>query len=200
MVRFNFLLSTLCKLERNEVIMKGKKIGIIFFVLLVVILLGGYFAIKYVKNKEETIVEEYVPQEEIADEQVRQTIVSLYFPSKDTNELNPEARLIDIKEIINNPYDKLINLLIEGPKNEKNKKVMPDNTKLNKNYLENDCIVLDFSNEFLNYSKDDEKEKMNIINCIVNTLTELNEVNKVKFLIDGNESEEFKEIYTRQNK
>lgn len=200
MVRFNFLLSTLCKLERNEVIMKGKKIGIIFFVLLVVILLGGYFAIKYVKNKEETIVEEYVPQEEIADEQVRQTIVSLYFPSKDTNEINPEARLIDIKEIINNPYDKLINLLIEGPKNEKNKKVMPDNTKLNKNYLENDCIVLDFSNEFLNYSKDDEKEKMNIINCIVNTLTELNEVNKVKFLIDGNESEEFKEIYTRQNK
>ena len=180
--------------------MKGKRIGVIFFVLLVVILLGGYFAIKYVKNKKETIVEEYVPQEEIADEQVRQTIVSLYFPSKDTNELNPEARLIDIKEIINNPYDKLINLLIEGPKNEKNKKVMPDNTKLNKNYLENDCIVLDFSNEFLNYSKDDEKEKMNIINCIVNTLTELNEVNKVKFLIDGNESEEFKEIYTRQNK
>lgn len=180
--------------------MKGKKIGIIFFVLLVVILLGGYFAIKYVKNKKETIVEEYVPQEEIADEQVRQTIVSLYFLSKDTNEINPEARLIDIKEIINNPYDKLINLLIEGPKNEKNKKVMPDNTKLNKNYLENDCIVLDFSNEFLNYSKDDEKEKMNIINCIVNTLTELNEVNKVKFLIDGNESEEFKEIYTRQNK
>lgn len=181
--------------------MKGKKIGIIFSIALIVILIGGYFTIKHVKNKkEEIIVDEYVPQEEIAEEQVRQTIVSLYFPSKETNEINPEARLIDIKEIINTPYDKLINLLIEGPKNEKNKKVIPENTKLNKNYLENDCIVLDFSSEFLNYPKEDEKEKSNIINCIVNTLTELNEVNKVKILIDGNENEDFKEIYTRQNK
>ena len=39
-----------------------------------------------------------------------------------------------------------------------------------------------------------------MINSIVNTLTDLNEVNKVKILIDGNENEEFKEIYTRQNK
>lgn len=182
----------------KEVTMKGKRIGMIFFIALVVILIGGYFAIKFVKGKQETIVEEYVPQEEIGEEQVRQTIVSLYFPSKETNELNPEARLIDIKEIINNPYEKFINLLIEGPKNEKNKKVIPENTKLNKNYLENDCIVLDFSNEFLNYSKEDEKEKTNIINSIVNTLTELTEVNRVKILIDGNENEEFKEIYTRQ--
>ena len=68
------------------------------------------------------MVEEYTPQEEITDEQARQTIVSLYFPLKETNELNPEARLIDIREIINNPYEKLVNLLIEGPKNDKNKK------------------------------------------------------------------------------
>ena len=32
---------------------------------------------------------------------MRQTIVSLYFPSKETKELVPEARLVDIKEIIN---------------------------------------------------------------------------------------------------
>ena len=111
--------------------MKNKKIGLIFLLILLVILIGGYFGIKYVKNKEkETIVEEYTPQEEITEEQARQTIVSLYFPSKETNELNPEARLIDIKEIINMPYKKLINLLIEGPKNEKNKKVIPENTKV----------------------------------------------------------------------
>ncbi len=180
--------------------MKGKKIGIIFLIILVVILVGGYFGIKYVKNKkEETIVEEYIPQEEIADNQVRQTIVSLYFPSKETNELNPEARLMDIKEIISNPYEKLINLLIEGPKNDKNKKVIPENTRLNKIYLEQDCVVLDFSSEFLNYSKENEKEKLNVINSIVNTLTELTEVNHVKILIDGNQNEEFKEIYSRKN-
>ena len=179
--------------------MKNKKIGIIFLVIFIIILVVGYLAIQYFKNEQqETIIEEYIPQEEIAEEQVRQTIVSLYFPSKETNELNPEARLIDIKEIINNSYEKLIYLLIEGPKNDKNKKIIPESTKLNKNYLEGDCIVLDFSAEFLNYSKEDENEKTNLINCIVNTLTELTEVNRVKILIDGNENSEFNEIYSRK--
>lgn len=103
--------------------MKNKKIGIIFFTAFIILLIGGFFAIRYVKNKEkETVVEEYVPEEEITEEQVRQTIVSLYFPNKETNELNPEARLIDIKEIMNNAQEKLISLLVEGPKNEKIKK------------------------------------------------------------------------------
>lgn len=180
--------------------MKGKKIGIIFLIVLIIILVGGYFGIQQAKKKQEeiTTVEEYTPQEEITEEQERQTIVSLYFPIKETNELNPEARLIDIKEIINNPYEKLVNLLIEGPKNDKNKKIIPENTKLNKSYLEEDCVVLDFSSDFLNYSKEDEKGKTNLITCIVNTLTELTEVNKVKILIDGNQNEEFNEIYTRK--
>ena len=179
--------------------MKNKKIGLIFLVLLIIILIGGYFGIQYVKNKEkETTVEEYIPEEEITEEQARQTIVSLYFPNRETNEINPEARLIDIKEIINNAHEKLIELLIEGPKNDKNKKIIPEGTKINKTYLEEDCVVLDFSSEFLNYNKEDEKEKTNLINCMVNTLTELTEINKVKILIDGNESEEFKEVYSRE--
>ena len=179
--------------------MKNKKIGIIFFTAFMILLIGGFFAIRYVKNKEkETVVEEYVPEEEITEEQVRQTIVSLYFPNKETNELNPEARLIDIKEIMNNAQEKLISLLVEGPKNEKNKKVIPEGTKLNKSYFEGDCVVLDFSSEFLNYNKEEEKAKENLIDCIVNTLTELTEVNKVKILVNGNENAEFNEVYSRK--
>lgn len=179
--------------------MKNKKIGIIFLVILIIVLIGGYLGIQYVKNKEEEVIEEYIPEEEITEEQVRQTIISLYFLSKETNQLNPEARLIDIKEIMNNPYEKLVTLLIEGPKNDKNKKVIPENTKLNKCYLEGDCVILDFSVEFLNYSKEDEIQKENLIKSIVNTLTELTEVNQVKILIDGNENSDFNEIYARKN-
>lgn len=176
--------------------MKNKKILIIFVCLFLLVLIGGYFAINYVKSKnEEAIVEEYVPEEEITEEQLRQTIVSLYFLDTQTNELVPEARLIDIKEMMTVPYEKLVNLLIEGPKNEKNKKIIPDNTKLLRNYLEGDCLVLDFSQEFLNYDK--EKGKENLVNSIVNTLTELSEINKVKILIDGKENQEFNEVYTR---
>ena len=126
--------------------MKNKKILIIFICLFILLLIGGYIAIKFVKSQnEETVVEEYVPEQEITEEQLRQTIVSLYFLDSQTNELVPEARLLDIKDMIANPYEKLVNLLIEGPKNEKNTKLLPENTKLLQNYLEGDCLLLDFS-------------------------------------------------------
>ena len=179
--------------------MKNKKIVVLFLVLFIIILIGGYFGIQYVKNKnEETTMQEIIPQQEISDEQFRQTIVSLYFIDKESQQVAPEARLVDIREIINDPYDKLINFLIEGPKNEKLQKVIPDNTKLLKTYLENDCVVIDFSSDFLNYDKNNEQAKFDIIKTIVNTLTELTEVNGVKFLIDGNTNEEFKDVYVRE--
>ncbi len=178
--------------------MKNQKIIIIFIILLIIILVGGVLGIKYVKNKnKDTIVEEYTPEEEITSEQLRQTIVSLYFPEKETKELTPEARLVDIKELINNPYEKLMNLLMEGPKNDKLEKIIPEGTKILRIYMENDCLIIDMSSEFLNYNKEDKKVKNNIINSIVNTMTELTEVNQVKILINGNENEEFKEIYKR---
>ena len=131
----------------------NKKIVIIFTVLLIIILVGGYFIIQYFKGQEEeTTIEEYTPEEEITEEQNRQTIVSLYFLEKETNELAPEARLVDIKEIMNTPYDKLVNMLIEGPKNEKYTKLIPENTKLNQTYKEKDMVYLDFSSEFLNFN------------------------------------------------
>ena len=178
----------------------NKKIVVIFTVLLIVILVGGYFAINYFKNQEqETTVEEITPEEEITEEQNRQTIVSLYFLEKESNELLPEARLVDIKEIINTPYDKLVNMLIEGPKNEKYVKLIPDNTKLNQTYTEKDMLYLDFSSEFLNYDKENVNAKDNMINSLVKTMTQLTEVNSVKILIDGQENEEFSGVYTLED-
>ena len=175
----------------------NKKIIMIFTGLLIVILVGGYFIIHYFKRQQqETTIEEYTPEEEITEEQNRQTIVSLYFLEKETNALAPETRLVDIKEIMNTPYDKLVNMLIEGPKNEKYTRLLPENTKLNKTYLEKDMLYIDFSNEFLNYNKEDPTVKQNIIDSLVKTLTQLTEINSIKILINGEENEEFNEIYT----
>ena len=159
----------------------NKKIVSLFLILLIIIFVVGFFSIKYVKEKKAGEVRgEYTPQEEISEEQFRETIVSLYFPDKETNLIKPEARLVNVKELIQAPYNVLIELLIQGPKSDKLKVVIPENVKL------------------LNYSKDDSKVKENLINSIVNTVTELNEVNKVKFLIDGNTNEDFKDEYVRK--
>ena len=182
--------------------MNRKKILIIFGALLVIIAIAGYFIINNMKKdeSEETIIEEYTPQPEITEEQARQTIVSLYFPSKEKQEITPEARLVDIKEIINTPYEKLINMLTEGPKNEKLEKIIPEGTTVLKTYMDNDILVIDLSKDFLNYDMEKENVKENMIKCIVNTLTELTEVNKVKILIEGNENEQFNQTYTRVTK
>ena len=70
--------------------------------------------------------------------------------------------------------------------------------KILKTYTENDCLVIDFSQEILNYNKEEKNAKENIINTIVNTMTELTEINRVKFLIDGKESEELKGEFVRK--
>ena len=178
--------------------MKNKKIILLFLILLIIIFVVGFFAIKFVKNKKEREIQnEYIPEEEISDEQLRETIVSLYFPDKETNMLKPEARLVNVKELIQSPYKVLIELLINGPKNDKLKVIIPENTKLLNSSLEGECLTLDFSSELLNYNND-SKEKENLINSIVNTVTELNEVNKVKILINGQTNDEFKNEYVRK--
>ena len=178
--------------------MKNRKTIIIFGILLILIIVGGYFGIKYVRKQEENELTEYTPEQEITEEQARQTIVSLYFVESETGELCPEARLVDIKDLMNLPYDKLMELLIAGPKNDKYKKVIPENTKLLKTYTEGDCLVLDVNKDILKYNKEDKNAKENIINSIVNTMTELTEINKVKFLVDGKPNEELKDTYTRK--
>lgn len=179
--------------------MKNKKIILLFVILLIIIFVVGFFSIKFVRNKKESEMKnEYVPEEEISDEQLRETIVSLYFPDKETNMLKPEARLVNVKELMKSPYNVLIELLISGSKNEKLQGIIPENTKLLNSSLEGECLTLDFSEELLNYDKENAKTKDNLINSIVNTVTELNEVNKVKILINGQTNEEFKDEYVRK--
>ena len=179
--------------------MKNKKILILFIVSVILIVVIGYFAIKFVKQKKSNEIQnEYVPQEEISDEQSRETIVSLYFADKETGLLKPEARLVNVKDLIKAPYNTLVERLISGPKNDKLKVVIPENTKLLNASLDKECLTLDFSSEILNYNKDDSMLKNNLIYSIVNTVTELNEVNKVKFLVNGQASSDFEEFYVRK--
>ena len=143
------------------------------------------------KNEKDMIVEEYIPQEEISDSQIRNTMVSLYF--KDTNGLIPEVRLVDVKSLINNPYEEILKMLIKGPKNENLQKTIPEGTKINKIEKINDYLVVDLSKEFIENHKGGEKEERCTINSIVYTLSELTEINGIKIKIDGKDDQKFKD-------
>ena len=74
-------------------------------------------------------------------------------------------------------------------------KIIPEGTILHDVTVENSIAIVNVSNEFLNYET--EENKLKIINSIVNTLTNLKEVDSVKFLINGEENEKLSEIYVK---
>lgn len=188
--------------------MKNKRLVMyIGIVILVLIIIGiGYLVYINIGNEDEGTLTEYTPEEEITDEQLRETVVTLYFMEIETGNLVPEPRKIDAKELMENPYSFLVKLLINGPENEEMTKVLPPDTVLNKAEIIGNTVHLDFAENFVKDQKLGEAQEKLIINSIVNTLTELTEVNAVKITIDGKENmgypDEgvmFKEPFTRQN-
>lgn len=115
----------------------------------------------------------------------------MYFTSKDTNTLVPEARNIDVKELTKEPYQVLMNLLIEGPKNEKLETTIPEGTKINKIERKENVLWIDLSKEFIENQKNDAKAQSQAVYSIVNTMTQLNEIEAVKIIINGEENNSF---------
>lgn len=170
----------------------NKKTFIMISVLLLIAIIGvGVYLI--VQNNQKPEVSEIQPEEEISDEQMRQTIVTLYYQNKETKELMPEGRNIDAKELLTDPYTTLMNLLIETPKNEKLQTAIPTGTRILKAELKGDIVWLDLSKEFIDNHAGGQEAENATIYAIVNTLTELKEVNSVKILINGRENQGFKD-------
>ena len=169
---------------------KKRIITISIIICLILASIWGVYYI-FIKEKDDEIIEEIIPQEEISEEQMRQTIVSLYFKSED--KIVPEARLIDVKKLLNNPYEEILNMLIDGPKSSNLANTIPIGTKINKIQKENDILIIDFSKEFIENHLGGEKEENNTMTSIVNTVTELTEINSIKILIDGEEDKAFKD-------
>lgn len=170
----------------------NKKVIIAIIMLVILIGVGVWYFLFYNKNTE-VATNEIIPEEEISEEQMRQTIVSLYFYNENTKSLTPEGRLIDVKELVENPYLKLMEMLIAGPQNQNLIKTIPDGTKVNKAELKGDVLYLDLSKEFVENHVGGEEKESSTIYSIVNTMTNLTEVNSVKILIDGEENKAFKD-------
>ena len=141
------------------------------------------------ENFNETVIE---PEEEVSEDINFDTKVRLYFVDETSGILSYEDRVVDARELIDNPYMFVVNLLINGPEKPGLKNAIPDGTKLNKANIENGTVRVDFSDEFLNGSGTDA------IYMIVDTLYEFNEVSSVKFTINGEEREGLKEKFLKK--
>ena len=170
----------------------SKKIILSIIIVLILVGVGIWYFFFYNQNTQSK-ENQIIPEEEISEDQMRQTIVSLYFYNNDTKSLASEGRLIDVKELLENPYKRLMELLTEGPQNTNLSKTIPDGTKVNKAEIKGDILYLDLSKEFIDNHAGGEEADSATIYSIVNTMTNLTEVNAVKMLIDGEENKSFKD-------
>ena len=166
--------------------MKRKKLSmfivIIFFIIFVITI--GILVVNNKKRNSEFEIQEYIPQEEISYEQLRKTNIFLYYLNKETGELDSEIRQIDSREFLEKPEKRLIVLLIEGPQNQDLKKIIPEGTRIIDINLEKGILNINFSEEFI---LNQEENMEIIIESINKTILELNEINSIKILINGEE-------------
>jgi len=168
--------------------MKNKKIIMyVAIIILILFIVGiGFLMINNNDNNNNNIIQEYTPAQEITDEQLRKTNIMLYFYDSINQKLVAEIRQIDSKELLENPEKKLIEYLIEGPKESELLKLIPEGTELINLELYNDILFINFSKEFI---LNENIDKNIIIESILKTVTQLNEINEIKILIEGKELE-----------
>jgi len=181
------------KKERTD-IMNKKSLFIILFLIIIGLIIYFIFNHISITNNTDDSYLNYTPQEEISEEQTRETTITLYYLNKENNQIKSQGKIVNISDLAKNPYKLIVNKLIEGPTDESLKSVFPENTRLIDASLINNCVILNFSEDLLNFK--DETEKFNIINCLLNSLTQLNEVNSIKILINNKPTEKMDQEYS----
>lgn len=116
--------------------------------------------------------------------------VKLYFADKDGDKLVPEGRTVTVNSKESTEYV-LVNELIKGPNSSDVLPTIPEGTKvLSVETKEGVCFV-NLSKEFKSRHSGGSAGETMTIYSIVNTLTELDNVKKVQFLIEGQKEEVF---------
>lgn len=128
---------------------------------------------------------EYIPEVEVSSEELRKTMVSVYFKNKTTNNLDKENILIDTKTLLKNPYGEFVGMLFNVPNNENLVSVFPENISRPNVYLEKGVVTVEFKDDSGFNIDNVEVEK--IKEALNNTLLQLNEVERVKLVVNGKE-------------
>ncbi len=173
--------------------MKGKKIIMYIIIILLILFISciGFLVINNNKKGSNEFIEDYTPEQEISDEQLRQTNIILYFKDNKEEKLATEIRKIDAKELLENPQTKLIEYLIAGPKDDNLSKIIPDNTRLIDTELVKGILYINFSEDFIKEENMGFGREKNIVDSILKTVIQLNEVEGIKILINGEDGKEF---------
>lgn len=123
----------------------------------------------------------------ISDE--NKTEITLYFADKQAMYLEPETRTVSAQD--DNLEKTIVEELIKGAKSGEHVSLIPDGTEVIGTNTEDGVCTVNLSSEFINNANGGSAADTMCVYSIVNSLAELDSVNSVQFLIDGEKVEIF---------
>ncbi len=124
--------------------------------------------------------------------------IRLYFANQDNTKLQLEVRYIPLEEAkksVNNQASLIVKELINGPTSKNAQATIPKGTKLRSPVsINGNVATVDLTKEFIDNHPGGKSEAQMTIYSIVNSLTELKDIEKVKFTIDGAAKSDFKGV------
>lgn len=133
-------------------------------------------------------------QEQVKKQEEKIPIV-LYFSDKQVGKLIAEKREIPKSAVLNKLEETIVSELLKGPSKPDMLATIPKDTKLLSIKKDGGTFVVNFSKEFVENHPGGSAGETLTLYSIVNSLTELKEIEKVKFLIEGQERKEYKGHY-----
>lgn len=119
------------------------------------------------------------------------TTLTLYFSNETGDKLVKETREVAFESSY--PVEQyVVNLLIEGPKEEGHKATLPSNLKILGVSVKDNICYVNFDSSFVSNALTDLKDYMSVYS-VVNSLAELTGVRKVQISIDGATNVKFKD-------
>lgn len=111
----------------------------------------------------------------------------LYFYHEGMGSFIAEYREVPATEDQNQLASHIVNQLLLGPSHPKATAYFPGGTKLNQVKIQNSIATIDFSKEIRRFSLGAEEELV-LVNCLALSLTEINSIRRIDFLVEGKET------------
>lgn len=131
--------------------------------------------------------EEFTPEKEVEDVELKRTFVRIYYPQIGTNEILYEDRLIFTTDLLIDPYTYVVNLMQSDPKEEGMEKILDSNVKILSTTYSNNCVTIDFSKEFEECFTGNSNKLEKFLKCLKFSLKSFTEVEKVNVLVENTE-------------
>lgn len=116
--------------------------------------------------------------------------VKLYFPDKNGEKLLPEQRSVDAQQALSLEKT-VVGELIKGPSDNKKTAAIPEGTKLLNIETKDSVCYVNFSSEFKSKTSSGSTATMLTLYSVVNSLCELENVESVQILVNGETGVEF---------